>query len=190
MKKISFLASLGLALLPISVSLSPAQASLTQKTVSENSQQMNINSQEILISQARGHDIYNQQGQMAWDNYMVGRVIGKTGGILFVRLPDGTYFNDSASVPPGCDVLVELVDGEYRIVGMTHPGWISRLESDYGWKKVTTVTSLNERTASIWAELDSSTGTTVITPPARTSTPTYTAPVQQPVINQPVRGLW
>lgn len=179
MKKISILASLGLTILASSAFINSAKADVVLDKNSES---------KDLIGQLGGHETYKNEAQMSWDQYMIGRVIGKAGNILFVKLPDGKSFQAGGDVPPGCDVLVQMVDGRYEVAGIAHSGWISRLQSDYGWKQVTAMGSLNERTAAIWSELQTS-STTVSAPPRTTTAPSYT-PVENPVMDSPVRGLW
>lgn len=178
MKKLSILASLGLTILASSAFVNSAKADVVLDKNSESKR---------LIGQLGGHETYKNEAQMSWDEYMIGRVIGKSGGILFVQLPDGESFQTGGTVCPGSDVLVQMVDGRYQVMGIAHSGWISRLQSDYGWKQVSASASLNERTAAIWESFGSS-STTVSVPP-RTTAPSYT-PVENPVMNSPVRGLW
>lgn len=175
-----------------SIVVSPVKANLVPEIKSESLTQIDINSQDDLMSQLRGHDVYDAKPQIEWNGYMLGRVVGKAGKILFVKLPDGTYFNDVGEGYPGVDVLVEQVNGRYKIAGIAHSGWISILESKYGWRKIADSSgSLNERTAAIWRELDSnsSSSNSSISIPPRTSTPSYT-PVQSPIMNEPIRGLY
>lgn len=196
MKNLKFLTGLGLTIFLTSVISTPAKAGLIPDIISKSLEKLKNDSSEELVkessqelSQLLGHDVYDGKPQIEWNNYILGRVVGKVGKILFVKLPDGTHFNDVGEGYPGSDVLVEEVDGRYHIVGMAHSPWISTLKAKYGWRRVTATGNLNERTAAIWEELEANSRRTSITPPPRTSTPSYT-PVQSPVINEPIRGLY
>jgi hypothetical protein len=196
-KNVKIFTSLGLTMFLTSAVCSPAKANLIPDIISKSLEKLKNNSSEELVeetpkelSQLQGHDTYDGKPQIEWDGYMLGRVVGKAGNILFVKLSDGTYFNDVGEGYPGNDVLVEEVDGRYHIVGKAHAPWISTLKSKYGWRRVTVSTNLNERTAAIWEELEANSrrSSTVSLPP-RTSTPSYT-PVESPMINEPIRGLY
>lgn len=182
-------ANLGLTLLASSWLASPVKANLIPETKSESLEELQFDFRESLLSQLLGHDVYKGDPQIEWNGYMLGRVVAKVGNILFVKLPDGSHFQDTGSARPGNDVLVEEVDGKYYVVQTAHSAWISHLEADYGWRRITAVENLNERTAAIWSELESASSAPVVTSPPTTSTPSYT-PVEQPTMNEPVRGLY
>lgn len=74
-KNLSSLVAISLGLCLSAVSINPAHSS----ELTEN------NNDEILISQLRGHDTYNGSGQQQWDGYSLGRVAGKSGGIMTIR---------------------------------------------------------------------------------------------------------
>lgn len=189
MKKIKFFIGLGLTLLTSSLLTNPVKANIVPKTISNFAEKVNRNFQKNLISQLRGHEVYNGASQMEWGDLLLGRVVGKSGNILFVKLSDGSHFNAVGEGYPGGNVLVEKTDKGYHITGMAHSSWISILESKYGWKKITAISSLNERTAALWQQLESSRTSSVVTSPVKTYTPNYT-PVEQQTINEPVRGLY
>jgi hypothetical protein len=180
MKKLSFVASLGLTLLASSFLTNPVEATVVLEQKSESS--------KILISQDLGHDEYDGLPQMEWGNYQLGRVVGIAGDIKFILLPDGNHFNAGGVGYPGGNVLVEEIDDRYYIVDESHAAWITVLEADYGWRRVTRIQPpLLERTASIWAQLEAS-GRTPVSPPPETSAPSFT-PVEEPM-DEPVRGLY
>ena len=166
-KKINLLAGLGLTFLLSSFLASPVQAGAPLERKSESSEQINTHEQNHLISQVFGHDLYDGKPQIEWDGYMLGRVVRQTGEIIVVVLPDGTFFtsgipeelratSDWLSYPTPYNVLVEeLDDGVYEIYIISHPRWISTLESEYGWRRVDRLPPLSERTAPIWAQLES-----------------------------------
>jgi GTPase SAR1 family protein len=156
MKKLSVLASVGLTLLASSFLTNPVKANVVSEAKSESLEQINVDSSQILISQDLGHDEYDGSPQMEWNNYQLGKVVGIAGNIKFILLPDGTYFSAAGAGYPGGNVLVEEIDEEYRIVDVSHAAWITHLEADYGWRRVTRIQPpLLERTAPIWAQLDS-----------------------------------
>lgn len=150
---------------------------------------------KTLISQLEGHDTFNGGEQMEWGDYTLGRVIGKSGEILFIRTESGAVFHGNGGFCPGSDVLVHQAEnGKYHLVDKAHSQWISRLKAKYGWERVASSGSLNERTAAIWATMGQSSSTTRQIPPREiisTPAPTYTPqPEVQQQYNQPVRGLW
>ena len=141
--------------------------------------------EEVLISQLRGHDTYDGSGQIDWKNYSLGRVISSSGSIKWIRVEDGTVFHTNSSSRAGSDVLVgKDENGEYYVVSAAESEWITRLESDYGWERsYYPETTISERTASIWAEIESESNITV--------TQTLgTQEVQRQEITPAVRGLW
>ncbi|BAQ64768.1 hypothetical protein [Geminocystis sp. NIES-3709] len=186
LKNLQYFTTIGLGLF-LSASVKPVDAfSLNNNTESPSSS-------TTLISQLEGHDTYNGGEQMEWSDYSLGRVIGKSGGILFIQTEEGVVFHSEGGFCPGSDVLVQKTeDGRYRLVQTGHPQWISRLKAKYGWKQVASTGSLNERTAAIWAEMEKSSTTTREIPPREVMAPTntYTPEPQVEQYNQPVRGLW
>lgn len=188
-KTINLVSNLGITLLASSLLANPVKASGVLESKSESLEAINSNTSEILISQDLGHDEYDGLPQMEWGNYLLGTVVGDVGDIKFVVLPDGTHFHGAGAGYPGGNVLVEEIDGNYYIVEDSHSRWITILQSDYGWRNVRRIEpTLLERTAPIWAQLESSSSSSVTIPP-RTSTPSYT-PVEQPTMDEPVRGLY
>lgn len=150
---------------------------------------------QSLISQLRGHQTYKGEPQIEWGDNMLGRVVGKSGDIMFINVEDGGTFHANGSFSPGSDVLVgKDADGRYYLVDSARSPWISILQSKYGYKKLDgTSVALNERTAAIWAELNSSpTTTTAEIPPRAQAAPptTYTPQPEVEQYNEPVRGLW
>ena len=104
---------------------------------------------------------------------------------MSIKVEDGTVFEADGFVRPGSDVLVgKNAEGEYYLVGAAESEWISRLESDYGWRRSAyPETTISQRTASIWAEIESESNITV--------TQTLgTQEVQRQEITPAVRGLW
>ena len=175
-KNISSLMIVGLGLCFTTIGMNPAHSS-----------EIVENKEEVLISQLRGHDTYKSDGngQIDWSNYSLGRVISKSGSITWVRMEDGTVFHQNSGVRAGSDVLVgRNQDGDYYIVRAAESEWISRLESDYGWQRNTYAeTTISERTASIWREIESDstvTATQVL----------GTEGVQTQEYTPAVRGLW
>lgn len=185
-KNIPYLSIIGAGLL-LSAGVNSVEASTIQN------QQISDVETQTLISQLRGHDIYNGSKQMEWGNNTLGHVIAKSGDILFIRTESGAVFHASGHYCPGADVLVGQRDnGRYYLVEGAHPQWINRLKADYGWKQVASAGALNERTAAIWASLKQSSSTTREIPRREiTPAPTYTPqPEVQQQYNQPIRGLW
>ncbi|WP_373478772.1 hypothetical protein [Geminocystis sp.] len=158
-----------------------------------NPQTTESSSSELLLSQLRGHNTYMGQPQIEWGDSMLGRVIGRSGGIMFIRAEDGVVFHANGGFCPGSDVLVGKADnGQYYLVGQAESQWISRLQSKYGYKRLdASAGALNERTAAIWASMNSSTTTREIPArPVMQSAPTYTPQPEVQEYNQPIRGLW
>lgn len=188
LKNIQYLSVIGAGLF-LSAGVTSVEASSIKKDKTSNSDT------KTLISQLEGHDTYNGGEQIEWGDYTLGRVIGKSGSILFIRTESGAVFHADGGFCPGSDVLVHQAEnGRYHLVDKAHPQWISRLKADYGWKQVASSGSLNERTAAIWASMGQS-STTTREIPAREITPapatTYTpVPEVQQEYNQPIRGLW
>ncbi|MGI0479988.1 hypothetical protein ACN4EE_04280 [Geminocystis sp. CENA526] len=186
-KNLPYFTALGVGLL-FNAGINSAEASSLTKEETSNSHQQN------LISQLEGHDTYNGGTQMEWGDYTLGRVIGKSGDILFIRTESGAVFHANGGFCPGSDVLVHEADGRYHLVDKAHSQWISRLKAKYGWKRVEVSGALNERTAAIWSELEASrTATPAVQPaPVRevAPAPTYTPQPEVQQFNQPVRGLW
>lgn len=155
--------------------------------------------QPQLMSQMLGHDVYMGEEQMEWGILMLGHVAGKSGDIGSIVLPDGTSFSayvgpctfhELGGACPGDDVLVgQDDDGNYYFVESAHSRWISILESEYGWRRIdmSAYRPLSERTAPLWAQLDSRPSSRTSIPPRRT-TPSrpYSPP---PAQSEPVRGL-
>lgn len=187
-KNIQYLSVIGAGLF-LTAGVNSVEASTIKNEQTSNSDA------KTLISQLRGHDTYNSGEQMEWGNYTLGRVIGKSGDILFIRNENGAVFQANGGFCPGSDVLVHQAEnGRYYLVSGAHPQWISRLKSKYGWKQVETSGALNERTAAIWASMGQSSSTTreiprreIISAPAPTYTP---QPQVEQQYNQPIRGLW
>ena len=187
------LTTVGLGLFLGSVFGNPVKAQLVHSVESSSENQLELSQPDsILISQLFGHELYKGEPQIEWGNLMLGRVVGEAGSIMFVVLPDGTYFNDVGAGYPGYDVLVaQDENGRYYIVDAAHSEWISVLESEYGWRRITRLTPpLTERTAPIWSQLGSSrSSTTQIQPRSSTPARPYTPPTQSQY-DEPVRGLW
>lgn len=184
-KNIQYLSVIGAGLF-LTAGVNSVEASTIKNEQTSNSEA------KTLISQLRGHDIYNGSKQMEWGNYTLGRVIGKSGDILFIRTESGAVFHANGGFCPGADVLVQQEqNGRYYLVDGAHPQWISRLKSKYGWKQVETSGALNERTAAIWASMGQSSSPPREIPPREiTPAPTYTPQPEVQQYNQPVRGLW
>ena len=179
------------------VSASPAKAALTQEQLQHHQPDQNTDKDNRLLSQLRGHDLYDGGEQMSPTEYKTGRVVGKTGNILFVVLDDGTYFRTDGyssigegkaiMVPyPGDDVLVGESDGSYYVVQGTHPMWISRLDI----KEVSMSGSLSSRTAPLWQQLEASMSRTAVEMPPPQPAPAYSAPASTYEEAPPVRALW
>jgi hypothetical protein len=188
-KNLPSLTAVGLGLFLSTTSIKTAQA--FQLNTQNNESTLGASS---LISQLRGHDGFSGEPQIEWGDNMLGQVVGRSGDIMFIRVEDGGNFHASGNVSPGSDVLVgKNADGGYYLVNSAHSEWISILESKYGYKRAEgTTTALNERTAAIWAELNTpSTTTTEIPPRAETAPATsYTPQPQVEQYEQPIRGLW
>lgn len=188
LKNLQYLTAISAGML-LTTGINSVEASTIKNEQTSNSEG------KTLISQLRGHDTFNGGSQMAWENYTLGRVIGKSGDILFIRTESGAVFHANGGFCPGSDVLVQQAEnGRYYLVENSHPQWISRLKSKYGWKQVASSGALNERTAAIWASMGQSGTTTREIPPREiisTPAPTYTPqPEVQQQYNQPIRGLW
>jgi hypothetical protein len=185
------LTTIGLGLFLGSVFTNSVQAEISNSLETTAEFQPSV-LQPLLLSQLQGHDVYMGEPQIEWDNLMLGHVAGKVGNIGSIVLPDGTSFRSNVTVHPGDDVLVEQDDnGNYSVVQPAHSRWISILESEYGWKRLdmSAYQPLSERTAALWAQLDSRPMTTTEVTPRATTPSTYTPP---PVESEPepVRGLW
>lgn len=190
------LTTLGLGLLLSSVFVNAAKADVIDSLKNADKSLLEItNDEPLLLSQLRGHEVYMGYEQMEWDNKMLGHVRGKTGTIAHIVLPDGSSLRATTDACDGDDVLIgEDDDGNYYFIGVAHPRWISILEEDYGWKRLdyASYRPLTERTADLWAQLESSPTTRTAIPPRRTVAPSrpYTPPPQPAPAPEPVRGLW
>jgi hypothetical protein len=188
-KNLSSLTVMSLGLLLSTTSLKPAQA--FQLNIQGNESRSDSQS---LISQLRGHDTYMGQPQIEWGDNMLGRVIAKSGDILFIRTEEGAVFQANGTFCPGSDVLVgKNANGGYYLVDRAHSQWISVLQSKYGYKRLDgTSVALNERTAAIWAEMKTQSTTNREIPPRvqTTPAPTFTPQPQGSQYNEPIRGLW
>lgn len=184
-KNLSSFVAIAVALCFSAININPASSS----EVTENDHD------EILISQLRGHDIYEGGTQQQWQEYSLGRVVGKSGNMMSIKADDGTVFEArnyenyyTNYINPGSDVLISKdEDGKYYVVKAAEAEWISYLESDYGFKRdMVASKTLNERTAAIWSEIEASSSSTVS---QRLDSQTRTEIVQQQEV-APVRGLW
>jgi CobQ-like glutamine amidotransferase family enzyme len=188
-KNLSSLTVIGLGLFLSTTSIKAAQASQLKGQNNEST-----SGTSSLISQLRGHDTYMGEPQIEWGDNVLGRVIAKSGDIMFITVEGGGTFTAGGTYCPGSDVLVgKNADGEYYLVDRAHSQWISILESKYGYKRLDgTSMALNERTAAIWAELNTARTTTTEIPPRAETAPatTYTPQPQVEQYNQPIRGLW
>lgn len=185
LKNFSFLTTFGIGLCLTAVNSVSAET-LSNKTSSQS---------DLLISQLEGHDTWDGGQQIEWRDYSLGRVIGKSGDILFIKTEEGVVFHATGGFCPGSDVLVHKgEDGTFHLVDKAHSQWITRLKADYGWKRIQASSgNLNERTAAIWAEMEQSSKTTREIPPREITAPpatTYTPEPQVEQYNQPIRGLW
>ncbi|WP_017296482.1 glycosyltransferase family 61 protein [Geminocystis herdmanii] len=136
LKNIQYLSVIGAGLF-LSAGVTSVEASSIKKDKTSNSDT------KTLISQLEGHDTYNGGEQIEWGDYTLGRVIGKSGSILFIRTESGAVFHADGGFCPGSDVLVHQAEnGRYHLVDKAHPQWISRLKSKYGWKRVETSSAL------------------------------------------------
>jgi len=188
--------SLGLGVLLSLVSFSSVKAQ-TKETTSASSTE---NSSELMISQLRGHNTYMGEPQLEWGDYSLGRVVGKSGGIIFILVEDGTSFTASGSVSPGSDVLVlKNADGRYSFVQGAQAEWISILKSKYGYNRLDgSYAALNQRTAALWKEIEASSSRTVEVPARQSTTVQTQTTIQQTEVreyqyeetSQPIRGLW
>lgn len=188
----SLFLSLALTVVTGAIALQPVSASgFTRENRNESR-----NPFKTLISQLRGHNTYAGDAQIEWGDYRLGRVVGKTGGIIFIKVEDGVSFTAAGSVSPGSDVLVlKGNDGRYSFVQGSEAEWISVLMRKHGYKKIDgSLVSLNERTASIWREIESSRRTVTEIPPRQTTVIEQRQtevmefrPEPQP---QRIRGLW
>ena len=183
MKSLRPLIIVGLGLCLAGINANPAHSSETGEQKEDS----------VLISQLRGHNSYAGEPQMSWENYVLGRVVGKSGSWMSIKTEDGAVFQAEGSVSPGSNVLVDKDEtGAYYLVSASEAEWIEILEADYGWKRnAVTQASLNERTAAIWAEIEagSSRQTTVI-PAQQASESQFIERETQVFESQPVRGLW
>lgn len=170
------------------VSAGSAQANIAKEQLQHHQPEHQENTEKdgLLLSQLAGHDVYDGEEQMSASEYKVGRVVGKSGNILFIVLDDGTYFRAVGSADPGDDVLVMESEGTYSVVEASHPDWISRLTI----KEVAALGPLSSRTASIWQELEASSSRSAMTVPPREPAPTYTTPSTTYQEGPPVRALW
>ena len=187
------LTTLSLGLILSSVFVNAAKADVIDSINTTDKSLLEItNDEPLLLSQLRGHEVYTGYDQMDWDGVMLGHVRGITGTIGHIVLPDGTSFNANTDACDGDDVLVgEDDNGNYYLIGVAHPRWISILEADYGWRRLdyASYRPLTERTADLWAQLESSPTTRTPIPPRRTApSRPYTPPPQ--TAPEPVRGLW
>jgi hypothetical protein len=189
-KSLPSLTAVGLGLFLGTTSIKTAQA-FQLNTQNNESTSSGASS---LISQLRGHDTYMGEPQIEWGDNVLGRVIAKSGEIMFITVEGGGTFHANGTFCPGSDVLVgKNADGGYYLVDRAHSQWISVLESKYGYKRADgTSMALNERTAAIWAELNTARTTTTEIPPRAETAPatTYTPQPQVEQYNQPIRGLW
>jgi len=191
--KLKMFSSLGLGVLLSLVSLSSVKAETKDTSISPSE-----NSSDLIISQLRGHNIYMGEPQLEWGDYLLGRVVGKSGGIMFILLEDGTSFTASGGICPGSDVLVlKNADGRYSFVQGAESQWISVLKSKYGYKMLDgSYVALNERTAALWKELETSSSRTVEIAPRETTTVQTQTVIQETEVieyqetSDPIRGLW
>lgn len=188
-KKLSSLTVMSLGLLLTTTSIKPAQAFQFNTQDKEST-----SDSQSLISQLRGHETYMGQPQIEWGDNMLGRVIAKSGDIMFIKTEEGAVFQAYGTFCPGSDVLVgKNADGGYYLVDRAHSQWISVLQSKYGYKRLDgTSVALNERTAAIWAEMKTQSTTTreIPTRVQTTPAPSYRPQPQDSQYNQPIRGLW
>lgn len=183
MKNIRILTGMLLLLSLSVVSASPAKAALKEPQLQHHQpeHQENTDKDSRLLSQATE--------QMNSSEYKVGRVVGKTGNILFIVLKDGTSFRIIGDAQPGEELLLSESEGSYVIVEK-----VTRQASST--TSVTTSGSLSSRTAGIWQEIESSSSRTTITPPPPQPAPSYSAPASTysapaPTYQEaPVRALW
>lgn len=191
MKKLTILVTLGIGLLGNSLLSTSAKAGLVPLDELKSIDAVN-SPQDQLIAQLRGHDVYDGKPQIEWNDYLLGRVIGEAGSIKFIKVSDGGYFHASGSAYAGEDVLVEKVDGGYKLIGRAHTPWISKLEANYGYKRVAESSSLKDRTASLWKALEANKSTTSTTTVRKVTPMPTSAPVEytpEPV-SEPIRGLY
>ncbi|HAC66178.1 MAG TPA: hypothetical protein DCF68_22250 [Cyanothece sp. UBA12306] len=191
MKKSRIFAGLALAASLSALSIAPVQAEPANE--------------EVLMAQLRGHiiedpiEVYKQDWlKFRFEDYAIGRIRGITGDVAqietisppYVTIGDGDtpVWRISTRLPrywatlvPGADVIMKVVDGEWVIISdkkedlmvlydFARPEWVSRLDL----KEV----ALIERTAIEWSRPD------VTLPPLAPSTA-----VIEPV-PEPVPGLW
>lgn len=181
MKQIYSLAVVGLGLCFSTIGMNPAHSS----------ELIEHNSEDILLSQLRGHDTYDGKPQMQWQDYSLGKVVGKSGGIMSILVEDGTSFQADGYVRPGSDVLVgKDENGEYYLVSAAESEWISILRSDYGWKRTVAQAALNERTAAIWSEIEASSNRPTTEIPRREVVESQYQMNETVIESEPVRGLW
>lgn len=192
--KFKIFSSLGLGVLLSLVFLSSVKAQTIDTTTSTSDKES-----ELIISQLRGHNIYRGEPQLEWGDFLLGRVVGKSGDIMFIVLEDGTSFTASGDVCPGSDVLViKNADGRYSFVQAAESRWISVLQSKYGYKRLdASSAALNQRTAALWKEMEASSRRTVEIPPRPTTSVQTETTVQQEMREyqyqetpKPIRGLW
>jgi hypothetical protein len=155
----------------------------------------------LLISQLRGHNTYMGEPQMDPARYVLGRVRGTVGGILFVEFMkvytvDGKELMSTEAVDGytrrivgdakgGDDVIFEVVDDKLVFVGLAHPYWISRL-------KLKSETAVDTNTSQLLQELNQSPrawGLPTLAPESRTYTEATPVPEPAPAA-APIRGLW
>ncbi len=95
MKQICSLAVVSLGLCFSTIGINPAHSS----ELTEN------NSTKILVSQLRGHNTYDGKPQIEWENYSLGRVVGKSGRKMSILTEDGVSFLADGDVRLGSDVF-------------------------------------------------------------------------------------
>ena len=128
----------------LSLSLACANAVRANPTTEDSQSQVSglETNGAILLSQLRGHDVYDKNPQMQWSDYKIGTVKGQAGNVISVLLDDGTKFttripsfysvgNSIKVVQPGDQVLVVEENGIYRVAGPVHPSWLLILEEKY-----------------------------------------------------------
>ena len=189
--------SLGLGVLLSLISFSSVKAETKETSPASSSE----NFPELMISQLGGHNTYMGEPQLEWGNFLLGRVVGKSGDIMFILLEDGTSFTASGGICPGSDVLViKNANGTYSFAQVAESKWISILKSKYGYKRLDgSYVSLNQRTAALWKEMEASSSRAVEVQP-RQSTTVQTQQTQMVIeetevieyqeTSQPIRGLW
>jgi hypothetical protein len=156
------------------------------------SEQHHSNSSEMLVSQLRGHETYQDQEQLNPNDYVYGTVKGAAGSMLSIELEEGdSVLVESTSARPGDDVILTKEGDDYEFVGQAQPAWIMTLQEDYKLNMAAETGSATSSTTSVEQEEMEQTDTVTPSPapvPEPQQTEPAPAPEEEPA--EPVQGLW